>query len=388
MDDILIKQLNDMSEKYKYLPPQGSIEWLNAREFSIGGSEMATLLGSGYSNEKTLIAYKVGLKTFNSVPATIWGKLFEDVANDITKIVFNIPDKNMAEFGSLPGIEGQTYSPDGVGIVKLLCDGDVYEYFTVLFEYKCPISSITSGEIPKHYIPQVKTGLCTIKISDFALFISNVFRKCAMEELAYDNEYDKCYHSSDIKKNIYFDKPLAMGVMFFYQSEAQNADMKKKMTDPWYDNIGNIVIDFGKGIHFNKLLYLYEDKLVSVEYHECIITPEMENVPFLYAQDYKTKNLNSLSDAIDNLKKTVKKDVIGVLPWKLFKSDIVYQEREEDFVKNLKPKIDAFINTVREIKGCTLDETIENYKNKYPGNKITEHLESQSVDNIKDMVSL
>ena len=37
--------LQQFLNKHKYLPIQGSHEWLNSRKYSIGGSEISTILG-------------------------------------------------------------------------------------------------------------------------------------------------------------------------------------------------------------------------------------------------------------------------------------------------------------------------------------------------------
>ena len=178
---------------------QHSDEWYNIRSSTLGGSEIATVIGvNPYSNLQDLIAGKLGITNFVGNKFTTWGTQFEPITSCITSLML---DTVIYEVGSIQGvIEGQRYSPDGIGVVTLLdIDDDPTEYI-VLFEFKSPMRSILNT-MPKHYEAQVQTGLLSVPITDLAIFISCGFRKCTIDELKFSSTtYDKIYHSSDFKK--------------------------------------------------------------------------------------------------------------------------------------------------------------------------------------------
>lgn len=445
--------LQTLIEQNKDLAPQGSQEWLTIRECSIGGSEMSVITGDNcYSKLDTLIAQKVGFSKFNGNIACRWGKIFEGVTQKITKRILHID--NIYETGSLEGaVKNQRYSPDGLGVVKLHCECDfgneiieTEEYCIVLFEYKSPYSSIPIGIIPKHYLPQVKTGLCSIPIADFAIFINNLYRKCPMNDLNIELNYDKEFHTRD--KNFIPDTVLALGVNIFYQTaEQMNNFMDKyisesksyssdsndissidtsssddletpdcesddaqvifnqinksvKISNSSYDipaiykyikkiikintnykntdfksaNFKNIR-DFGKSYYgdFNALLELYDQNLVSVYYCEPHICESYYNNPFLNVQNKKPAVLDDLNTSIENYKKIINEfpGKIGYLPWKLFKSDIIYEERDPNYVKKYEGEIEKTINIITDINNSKSEfEKVKKFKKYFPKSKI------------------
>jgi len=66
--------------KFKNLAEQGSVEWLEARSFSFGGSEMSTVMGKNkYENWESLLLRKTSNTNFRS-DSTEWGHLFEPIS--------------------------------------------------------------------------------------------------------------------------------------------------------------------------------------------------------------------------------------------------------------------------------------------------------------------
>lgn len=343
--------LQRLIDQNKDLAPQGSPEWLAIREYSIGGSEVSIITGDNcFSKLDSLVAQKVGFSKFNGNIACRWGKMFEIVTQRITERILNI--EHIYETGSLEGsIPHQRYSPDGLGVVKVHCEEiienevvETDEYCIVLFEYKSPYSSIPMGIIPKYYLPQVKTGLCSIPIADFALFINNMYRKCCMDDLNELLTYDTAFHSKDTK--FVPEQVLALGVNIFYQTadqkimfmnkygylldaknEPTNSDESndvKSSTDTEIDDANDIfayinnpkkvthnhydapllyqyiekvingdevcVRDFGKSYYgdFNNLLELYDQGLVSIIFCEPYICDKYYDNTFLKCQQKKT----------------------------------------------------------------------------------------------------
>lgn len=424
-NNVLLKLINKNID----LAPQGSPEWLAIRETSIGGSEMAVITGDNpYQKLDTLVAQKVGFSKFMGNIACRWGKMFEVITQKVTEYIFDI--EYMYETGSLEGaIQHQRYSPDGLGIVKIKCESEyddeimeTEEQCIVLFEYKAPYSSIPPGFIPKHYLPQVKTGLCSIPISDFAIFINNLYRKCPMDDLNESLSYDKDFHSRDSKLTV--EEVLALGVNIFYQTKEQqklftelydidkdseliidpydsDSDSEDDMnifekiesyqnrivyndTPPIYKhiakiingNIPNMVIrDFGKSYYsdFNAILELYDKGLISIHYCEPHIFDAYYNNDFLSSQGKKNKMPNNPSKSIESYKETIFNfpNAIGYLPWKMFKSDIIYEERDPDYLKRYENEVNNAINIINEIKNKkTQEEQIMTFKRHFPTSKI------------------
>ena len=95
-----LELLHNFINKYKYLPIQGSAEWLKSRSETIGGSEISTILGlNPYQNVKQLIKQKTGLTTFKKAPPLWFGNIFEYILQQYTEYIF---DTKIYETGSIP----------------------------------------------------------------------------------------------------------------------------------------------------------------------------------------------------------------------------------------------------------------------------------------------
>lgn len=442
--------LNEFLEKNKDLAPQGSVEWLADRRFNIGGSEMSTITGDNcYCKLDQLVAQKTGFFSFSGNIATRWGKLFEFVTQILTSKILDIDE--IKETGSINGsVPNQKYSPDGLAVIKLICndnlisDVETTEYCIVLFEFKSPLYSIPSGFIPKHYLPQVKTGLCSIPITDFAIFINNMFRKCAFEDLDSSGKYDTEFHNRDEKHNLDNLESLAFGMILFYQTQTQKKLFYEKYKDSIYicesntnsnskykteektkdvedsetddssddslDIFNNIMnenttqkpyvdsnsfynhiynntnpIDFGKSNYrtFNDILQLFDDKLVSVKYCEPHILKEYNNNEFLKAQ-LKNKGNNDYTNTIEKYKEIITTEndekIIGYLPWKLIRSDIIYEPRDAQYIKKYENDIQNTISIIKKINGCNSEsDKINMFKDFFPKSKIIKDDEDLSI---------
>ena len=355
--------LNEFIEKNKHLAVQGSPAWLADRVYSIGGSEMSTITGENpYSNIEKLVALKTGFSKFSGNIATRWGKLFEFTTQMITSIIFDI---NIKETGSLEGaVPSQKYSPDGLAVMKVQFDETINnerietnEFCIVLFEFKSPLLSIPDGSIPKHYLPQVKTGLCSIGITDFALYISNMFRKCSFGDLDLSAKYDTYFHNKDAQK-INVERALAFGVIIFYKPDCQSAEAPK---------------DFGLSNYyeFNEVLELFENKTILAKYCKPHILAEYNNNEFLQAQNINKGN-DDYSESLKSYKEQIngipEGKIIGYLPWKLIKSDIIYQQREVGYVEKYIDVIQSTIDIIKKINQS--DDRAAEFISQFPKNKI------------------
>jgi len=204
--------IKEFVKKYEYLSVQGTQEWLKERKLTIGGSEIATIIGkSKYSSIVGLVAEKISLTSFKGNTATRWGSLFEDMTQLIFKLLF-LNERSIYTTGSVPHkiIKSHRYSPDGLCVIEINNN-----YAIILLEFKAPLCSIPENKIPSHYLPQIKSGLCTIDISEHGIFMSNMYRKCSIEQLNFDTTYDKTFHK-DLGKKINTTRAIAYGIILFH----------------------------------------------------------------------------------------------------------------------------------------------------------------------------
>lgn len=300
----IIKKIDKLVFEGKKMPKQGTEDWLKARK--IGGSEISSLFGKNpWKKEVNLIKLKTGLtQSFKGNLYTRWGHIMEVITTKITENIFNtkIKEVNML-YGS---IYGQSYSPDGVGIVKLKCEGDnevqlsndvvlirenQHEYFYILFEFKAPFSRIPCGKIPINYIYQIQSGLSVIKEADKSLYIDALYRICSLKDFKMNNRYNTYIHSSDLRReyspatNI----PIALGIIIFYQTQKE----KKKFIEfvsEIEDSIDDVVFepcddeDIDDGVDLDKLeidkyirLHTYNENQDKIE-SDRIINESMDEV--------------------------------------------------------------------------------------------------------------
>jgi len=272
LTQFLRKRVDNYVNLFKYGPQQGTHDWVRSKKRTIGGSEMATIMGlNKYSSIQQLVAQKVGLQGFAGSVKTRWGNLFEPVIQTIVE--WDLDTKIMGEEISIPGIvQNQSYSPDGIGVVetettitwmeeayngldslgregttaKVQKQKTVIEPAIALFEFKCPFNRLPNGKIPEYYEPQVKTGLDTIRdnfgalcrmpveadpeltsppsleeseprdksMCDYGIYIEAQFRKCTWEDLSGRNpNYDRELWPGDHLTPRF---PLAYGFIGFY----------------------------------------------------------------------------------------------------------------------------------------------------------------------------
>lgn len=446
--------LDKLLDKNKDLAPQGSKEWLADRTFNIGGSEMSVITKENpYTKLDQLVAQKVGFTKFNGNIATRWGKLFEDNTTRLCEILMSI-ENGVSETGSLEGcVPNQKYSPDGLAVIKMLClESDElgeafesYQYCIVLFEFKSPYSAIPDGLVPKHYKPQPKTGLCSIPIADFSIFVNNMFRKCSFQQLNEFIGYDTTFHDKDEKKNADKHKPLAFGMLLFYQTKAQKKkfyktyktsityveptyetdtedsdsddnffNQSKKKPKPHMNNATNCTLhkyiyshyskdktqrhairDFGKSYYrnFNDILQLYELGFFSIKYCTPHILAEYNKNDFLMEQNISIgsddckdtiKNYNAIIDSKTAVTEKGDRPLIGYLPWKLFKSDIIYMPRDPNYVNNYADDIQTAVNMIKDIMSKeTEEEKTALFKKIFPKSRVLKNCGRDNVANMQ-----
>ncbi len=358
----LNKQLSAFISSTGAAPAQKSKEWYTLKATTIGGSEVATVLGlNPYKTVKALIAEKVGIGfKFNGNIATRWGTVFENVTKEWIESILLLSEP-IKETGSIPGvIDRQRYSPDGLGVVSLLDENDNIVYYLILFEFKSPLRSIPDGKIPKQYRPQIQTGMLTIPIVEFSIFVNNCYRKCALKDIGFNLTYDTVFHDGDVKKKLTKAQRISQvygcGILCFYQtnenyklavkdcgygtdsdSEASYIEMdlemltgvatENKSTDTNKDSINtepttnphsiNIaydlkilmnsfeqIIDFGRSNSkvIERLFELIEEKRITVVYYPTIVNYKVVNEMEFIATHQKMQKVTNI-----NPKKVIRK---------------------------------------------------------------------------------
>lgn len=241
---------------------QRDASWYTSMGRSVGGSEMAAILGCNpYSTIHDVVASKVALLRGNDNwggggPACWWGVLFEDVIAAYTEIVLG---------GTVRGDEicvqrypGHRNSPDGYIVARSARNSAVaahgvcaecaalparapdsesdseYCLWTTdmcptlaelprifLLEFKCPLSRQPTRAVPAQYRPQIWSGLAVSPVAHAGLFVDAVFRKCALGALGPGPDYDTAYNrNSRSKPAIEYARADAWGLIGIYAPRA------------------------------------------------------------------------------------------------------------------------------------------------------------------------
>lgn len=333
----------------KAAPVQRSQEWYEIKKKTIGGSEVATVIGlNPYRSVKSLIAEKVGIcpNVFSGNAATRWGVLFEEITKQYTKQILKMPE-DIIETGSIEGtISRQRYSPDGLGEVTLLNDLNEIEKYIILFEFKAPLKSIPNGQVPAHYMPQLQTGLLTCEIADAGIFVNNAYRKCSLQDY-YDNDYHK--DSTLLTTN------YAQGLIFIYEAASAMNECGIDVMDQFDTQLSLSDYDFGQAPYdiFNKLLEQIESKQVLIEYGPLVLNPaETNKLPFIRTHHLEAQppiNQFSAAQQISAFKEKCARmnlHYIGCIPYKLMKTDIILVERDLSWFAKINEPIQNTLKTI------------------------------------------
>jgi len=377
-----IARLNCILDKFVELHKgikQRDENWYKSMATTIGGSEIASLLAiseneelrkykSPYSTFMDVVNNKIAIKEGKQVwrdggVACWWGTLFEEV---ITKVIeIELGSEIKGDSICIQMIKGHRNSPDGY-IVAHFCEDESrsggssesnigggesrsgvsseskkiskYKLYTtdmdpklikfsriIMLEFKCPISRKPSIEIPKHYVPQLWSGLAVSPIASMALFVDSIFRKCSVSMLGNNADYDIIYHNKD--QTISVSNPICWGMIGLYSKNKP-------------DNF----VDMGEVSYsdFNFIMGKINDKLIKTEIgvpwfcvHAHSHLDENKHVK-------KRGNIRTIEAEIEYFKKLIPKGhyFLGVLPWKLFHSSYLPIERRYGFLKEILPLID------------------------------------------------
>jgi len=329
--------INKLIELDKSSPRQGTEGWINIRQYTIGGSQIAKLIGcGGFGTERTIIESSVGLSSFEGNYCTFWGNIMEDLVIDLLEKKWNT---KIYEFGSLPGvIPGQRYSPDGV--VCLEHNGVVF-----LIEIKCPVRRMVDDKnrIPSQYRPQIFTGIEVLNHYIPSLikcvFIDSMIRCCSKSNFIVNNSYNIDVHGDkDIKQN-----PTHMGVMII-----TSPDDVKLSLDIGYLNINEFE---------NQLKIIHKNNL---------------DTKFIYRESKDFKEIDVILKSIKNIGGLMYFKIFKINEIEIFKDDWkkLYKKKNFDnsksFISNIAPHIERVTNIIQSIKNMTKGEQITKLNQLYP----------------------
>jgi hypothetical protein len=191
---------------------QRTPEWYGAMGTTVGGSELAAVLGrSPYASFYSVAANKVAIRRgrapawTGSVPCW-WGTLFEEVVAEV--VAADLGGRVRGDSVCIQAFPGHRNSPDGYLVVRQAPGqgGPVFwkgrsppprglEAKTALLEIKCPLIRRPAGEIPRQYLPQLWSGLAVSPVADFGLYVDAVIRRCRIVALGGGPAFDGSFHS-------------------------------------------------------------------------------------------------------------------------------------------------------------------------------------------------
>lgn len=396
--------LADFLKKYKYLPEQGSAEWLKSRKFTIGGSEIGTIAGTNYYGKGrkgigNLVSNKLGLTPFRKNTWMRMGNLYEDIVRQYAESVFST---NIYETGCIPGRKGsdgdviQTFSPDGLGVtcVAQLIEyfGEAYpeveaylqkldEYNITLFEFKAPGSRIPINmweEKTAGYQSQVLDGLDTIEIVNFGIYVDAVIRRCSLYNLGSNPVWNPgtCY-----QKLKDLGEAMLCGFIGIYTTNPDDTSYKPNEEDPDLDKyIKEIFNKRPTAEDFRSWLasankgadYFKAPQPDLIDFGECNMST-FENMLVKVVDERKWKMYHSklyspndlaLFEELSTFESTY--NAIGFVPWKMFNAEILPIVPQPGYVDNLIDEIEDVIKQLKELDILDLSEREEKFYELYP----------------------
>ena len=371
---------------------QRTDEWKAKKENSIGGSEIAALMGwNCYSSFDDIVAAKAGIlpRGLGSI-ACGWGSMFEAVIERY--VAFDCGTQLFGTDISIPapaasGLENlHANSPDGFAVLTLYMDdkedwqilrtdaetqaaaeGRPKKPAIALLEFKCPYRRRPNGAIPKHYRPQIWSGLALSPIAHFGVFIDAGFRKCSLHDLGPSIDYDRAYHREPPNPN--WTTPIAWGITGIYEPCYETPHSALSSAADAFDVLcarhsgGDIpdevrciriaehthpsFIDFGncEPRSFVAMMSLLDRKSLRAE-HIGPCFSDRRGVPLRTRREIEAA-VQHLADSPPPRHK-----LFGVIPWKLYEVDYVCLERNPEFLEMVAPKVRECLDQAASIRAA------------------------------------
>lgn len=372
MEKKLIKWIKELEG---YLPVQGSKQWKLEKTRTIGGTD----IGKVRKSKKDIVCRKTGMRPRIDALPMLMGTCLEEITQLCTSIVarsriYDAP-------GNIPSCEvkGKTYSPDGFGITKMIQDGDVAKFLTVLYEFKTMWTRIPKqGIVPNNYIPQIKSGLSDLPITDIGVFSECFFRLCPWEAMLDSEslEYNETLHVKDMP----YEDVLMDGFMVFYRKDNNNMSFDQERTFNSFiteaSRTGGPDGPFDWGIEGNKnnLFSLFMlKKCEKIEMFSSTVNTYPKNFERVeWVEEQKRTVPHFAVDHKKSLKRIMghieEKDYIfmGVMPWKLFEINMVTVEKEVGYTKQFEEDIIEVLAEINELNDIEdVEERYKEYNKRY-----------------------
>lgn len=315
-----IQMLNAFIAEWAHLPSQRSPQWYKDRLYSVGASELSTLIGQNpHSNIYKFIGKKFGLLGEDDRRAMNWGNVLEHVVGLYIEDIFIC---QLAELGAIPvgGMRNHRASPDGLAFVS--CLGNAI----VSFEIKAPLRRQPNGKIPTTYVSQVLSQLDAIPIADFAIFVDVVLRRCGLGQWSFTSlDYDYVYHS-----HLRYEEVSALCMLHFkiVPSVEQMADGLRELLS----ESANGPINFGE----------CRPELFDILLEQVAVT---KRVRAIYGKIYT----DAESPPSPESELAGHESTIGYLPIKMMKAIIIPKARQPGFTLQFQPTIDKIMVSVKAI---------------------------------------
>lgn len=329
------QNLVDFASLFKGSVKQRSKAWVAEKSHGIGGSEIATLFGMNtYQNSYDLLSRKVGLEEFYGSTATQWGTFFEPCTERFVEI-----DQSTTIVGSdifisrkRSGLPRHGNSPDGFCVVEI--DG---EPMPALLELKAPYSRIPDGKVPKHYLPQLWSGLW-VSPTWKGVFVDAAIRLCGREDLGFSGVYLEDYHVSRHRKKPQWPSARAWGVTAVYLPQRDFLEAQATM-----DENLSVMISYiqqqgcGEGIDLSELPH----QMINWIFRYCT-SGELE-----YKHSDPQWGERSVNEVIDAFPR---ENLLGYLPWKFMQVEYVVVDVKTDFAEKAAPLLEEFFQEVYPIR--------------------------------------
>ena len=347
---------------YADQPRQRTAAWYARRAEVIGGSELAALMTwDPYSSPEKIVATKTGVQAWGKkdTVACRWGVLFEPVIERFVEI--DCGTRVAGTDISIPSPPGSglhnlfSFSPDGYAVLTVFlnakgdlqlletdaatlrdAEGRPQKRVTVLLEFKCPFQRRPKGEIPRHYRPQIWAGLALSPIAHLGVYVDAGFRKCALWSLGPKAGYDRTFHLE--RTNPEWTAPIAWGLTGVFARRPDTAA----------DDEASLLFFRELGIPLNPL------RPEPIDFGECetsTFTSLVQNLDgfsvehvgpcFPDGRGADLRNDRAIEAAVNRLAAQAPADhyLLGLLPWKIFEVDYVFQERRPAFLEFVGPLI-------------------------------------------------
>lgn len=336
------QDISNFANAFKSGVKQRSKKWVAEKSHSIGGSEIASLFGSNsYQDAFALLKRKVGLDNFSGSTATQWGTFFEPCTERFVEI-----DQSTTIVGSdifinqkRSGVPRHGNSPDGYCVMKI--DGVP---MPVLIELKAPYTRVPDGKVPKHYIPQLWSGI-HMSPAWKGVYVDSAIRLCDMGDLGFNGRYLEEYHISRHRIKPQWPEARAWGVSAIYLPQKGFMELH---ADENLATMVNYIYKQGNGEPID--LSGIPSQMINWILSYCI------NGDLEYRHSDPQWGDRTTNEVVDAFPTT---NLLGYLPWKFMQVEYVVVDGKEDFAEKAGRLTEEFYRAVYPIREA--EDTLDAY---------------------------